>query len=128
MKEPSSVHILLVDDDPLNLRLYGNALANEGFQLLYAHDGNEGREMARRFHPDLVILDMNMPVMDGAETTARLKSETETSAIPIILLTSGDLPIEAEKAMRELGIADYLHKGIDLKELVRRVKNVLQEK
>ena len=61
------IHILIVDDDPVMRRLFGGKLVMLGYEVLYANDGNEGRETARRFHPDLILMDERMPVMDGFE-------------------------------------------------------------
>lgn len=121
------VHILIVDDDPTNRRLFGALLAREGYEPLYAKDGAEGREMARRFQPDLVLLDLNMPVMDGWETAERLKNEPHagTAQIPIIFLTNEDLSTEAQKLVKEYDVADYIQKGVTSEEFIVRVKKVL---
>ena len=118
-------HILLVDDDEIIRRIFGFELANAGFEVIYAEDGNQGREMARRFQPNLILMDIHMPVMDGLKASSLMKSEKETKAIPIVLLTNSDLSIEAQKAVKELGINDVLHKGIDIKEFINTVKNII---
>lgn len=127
MNTEEKKHILLVDDDQLTRRLFGSTLATAGFEVLHAKDGNEGREMARRLKPDLILLDISMPVMDGFETANRLKEELETAHIPIIFLTNEDLSIEAEKAAKELGVVDYIPKATDLSEFVERVKKALPQ-
>ena len=119
------VNILIVDDEEDMRRIFGAKLAAEGYGVLYAEDGNQGREMARRFRPNLILLDVTMPVMDGFETATRLKSEPETKDIPIIFLTNADLSIEAQKASKELGISDYIHKSIDLDEFIAHVKKIV---
>lgn len=118
LPKPNKKHILIVDDDEFVLRVFGGYLQNGGFELLYAHDGAEGREMARRFLPDLILLDLNMPVMDGFEVVTRLKSEELTKNIPIVVLTSVDVSKEAEKNLKELGVDKYIHKSIKSHELV----------
>ena len=120
-----SIVILLVDDDPAILRLFGGQLAQAGFEILPAHDGNEGREMARRLQPDLILLDQQMPVMDGIETLQRLKEEDPTKHIHFILFTMLDFSIEAQKAASELGLDAYIHKGSPIEEIVARIKEVL---
>ena len=72
------IHILIVDDDAMIRRLFGGRLTTLGYEIMYASDGNEGRETARRFHPDLVLMDENMPVMTGMEAISRMKEEPET--------------------------------------------------
>jgi DNA-binding response OmpR family regulator len=118
-------HILLIDNDPMIRRLFGGVLANAGFEVLYSENGNEGREAARRFQPDLILLDIRMPDTDGYVIARRLREEPKTSHIPIIFLTNEDISAEAEKAMKELWVEDYMHKSIDLKEFIKRIKKVL---
>lgn len=119
-------HILLIDDDPDISRLFGGKLASEGFEIMYASEGNEGRELARRFQPDLILLDMRLPGDDGMSVAERLKSERQTAHIPIIFVTNEDLTEEAKKAVKELWVIDYIHKSTDLPEFVRRVKAHLE--
>jgi len=120
------VKILLVDDNPEILRIFGGKLTGAGFEVLYAHDGNEGREMARRIKPDLILLDIRMPVMDGMETLERLKSEEITKDIPVIMLTSEDLSVEAETAIiDDLGAEAYIQKGESLDVFLKRINEIL---
>jgi CheY-like chemotaxis protein len=122
------VHILVVDDDPTNRRLFGALLARAGYEPLYAKDGAEGREMTRRLQPDLVLLDLNMPVMDGWQTAERLKNEPHagTAQIPVVFLTNEDLSQEAQKLVKEYGVVDYIQKGVSNEEFIARVKKVLE--
>lgn len=119
-------HILIIDDDPAMRRLFGGKLAESGFEIMYSGDGNEGREMARRFQPDLILLDIRLPGTDGFEIARRLHDERETSHIPIVFLTNEDLSMEAEKYAKELWIHGYIHKSIDLNEFVKRVQGFLK--
>lgn len=120
-------HILIADDDPTTRKLFGALLSRAGYEVWYAKDGNEGREMARRLQPDLLLLDLNMPIMDGWETADRLKSEKSSVNVnlPIVFLTNEDLSIEAQKAAKELGVEDYIQKGVSNEEFIERVKKVL---
>jgi len=120
-------HVLFADDDPATRRLFGSKLASAGFEVLYASDGIEAMEMARRFHPDLIVTDIDMPNMDGIATAYRLKEEPSTKNIHIIFLTNSDLSLEAEKAMKELGGAEYMPKSIDLAEFVEHVKKIISQ-
>lgn len=124
-KPPNQTHILLIDDDEALRRLFGGYLEKEGFQIIYAQDGNEGREIARRLQPDVILLDLTLPVMDGYEVSSRLKNEELTKNIPVIILTNADISQEAEKFFKERGVADYIHKSIQATELIARVKKVL---
>ena len=104
-------HILMIDDDKDILRIICGYLVREGYEVLSAHDGNEGREIARRLQPELILLDINMPVMDGYKTLEYLKHDKETAHIPVIFLTNEDLSIESENAWKVLGIAGYIPKS-----------------
>ncbi|MEX2028426.1 MAG: response regulator [Candidatus Curtissbacteria bacterium] len=118
--------ILLVDDEPLIHRLFGSQLAKAGFEIIPAHDGMEGREIAMRMKPDLILLDDNMPVLSGMETLPKLRSEEVTKHIPIIFFTNNDLGIDAENAVRSMGADDYLHKGMPIGEIIKRINKVLE--
>lgn len=119
-------HILIIDDDPLTQRLFGAKLSKAGFQILYANDGATGREMARRFQPALVLLDIRMPGQDGFATAKLLREETRTKDIPVAFLTNEDLSMEGEKWAKELWVEDYIHKSTDLDEVVKRVETILK--
>lgn len=119
------IHILFVDDDELIRRLFGSKIAAAGFEVIYAENGNQGREMARRFHPDLILMDLDMPVMDGTKAISMLKDEPQTSHIPIVLFTNSDLSIEAEKLMKELGVTEYIPKAIEPEKFIGLIKAVL---
>lgn len=121
-------HVLIIDDDEVMRRLYGSLAAKAGFEVIYSPDAIQGRELARRFHPDLIIMDMNMPMEDGLNASQRLKKEKETSNIPIILLTNADLSLEAEKWIKELSIDDYIQKGVSNEEFIERIKKMINKK
>ncbi|MFZ2205107.1 MAG: response regulator [Minisyncoccia bacterium] len=121
------IHILMVDDDPMLRRLFGGRLVALGYDIIYASDGNEGRETARRLQPDLVLMDQKMPVMDGLEATSRMKSEIETKNIPIILFTNEDYSLETEMMAKDLGADAYVHKSSEFSVLVETIKNLLEK-
>jgi two-component system cell cycle response regulator DivK len=116
------VHILIIDDDEVMRRLYGSLLSRAGYEVLYAPDADQGRELARRFQPDLILMDINMPGTDGIKASARLRGEKETTNIPIVLLTNSDLSIEAEKWMKELSTIGYIQKGVSNEEFIEKIK------
>lgn len=122
------VYILLIDDSETMRRLYGSLLAKAGYEVLYSPDAAQGRELARRFKPELILMDINMPGEDGIEASSRLRNESETSHISIALLTNSDLSIEAEKWMKDGAIEDYIQKGVTNEEFITRVKNILEKK
>jgi CheY-like chemotaxis protein len=127
MDELNPKHVLVVDNDPSTRKLFGALLSRAGFEVLYGKDGNDGREMVRRFTPDLVLLDINMPIMDGWEVADRLKNEPNSMSknIPIAFLTNEDLSIEAQKLAKEFGVIDYIQKGVSNEEFISRVQKIL---
>lgn len=122
------IHVLIIDDDEAMRRLYGSLTAKIGYEVIYSPDAIQGRELARRFQPDLILMDINMPKEDGLTASHRLKNEKETAHIPIIFLTNEDLSIEAEKWMKETLIDDYIQKGISNEEFMERIKKIINKK
>lgn len=116
--------ILSIDDDPIIQRLFGGWLSKAGYNVVYAHSGHEGRELARRYHPDAILIDIRMPGdEDGFKTALRLKEEAETKDTPISLLSSEDLTYETEKAVKELGVR-YMHKGVGEDEFLKQIREM----
>lgn len=118
-------HILLADDDPATRRLFGGKLAAAGFEVLYAKDGNEVLEIAKRLQPELIVTDIDMPNTDGIQAAHRLKADPQTKQIPIIFLTNADLSVDAENAIKEMAGAEYMPKAIDLAEFIERINRVI---
>jgi len=118
-------HILLIDDDPLMLRVFSASLNKAGFQVVQAHNGPDGREMARRLQPDLILLDLRMPGMDGTEFIGRIKEEDVTKNIPVVIFSNEDLSLEAVQAMKDLGAEDYIYKSMPVDEMVTRLREIL---
>lgn len=98
--------ILLVEDNEMNRDMLRRRLQRRGYEVCIAVDGAEGVAMAQDYAPDLILMDMSLPVMDGWEATRRLKAALETQAIPIIALTAHALSGDREKAI-EAGCDDY---------------------
>ena len=119
--------ILLVDDDPLIQRLFGGWLSKANYNTIYAHNGVEGREMARRMHPDLILMDMHMPGdEDGLQTVMRLRKEGELGSVAISMLTAEDLSADAEKMLKDTYQVHYMHKSIQEKDFLKTVKELLK--
>ncbi len=117
--------ILIVDDEKDIVRMLEYNLGKEGYRCLVAHDGEAALEKARRDHPDLVLLDLMLPRIDGLEVCKALKSDASTSAIPVIMLTAKTR--EADKVVGlELGADDYMTKPFSPRELLARIKAVLR--
>jgi len=115
--------ILVVEDDHVIRELLVVNLKMEGHEAVTAADGNEALEVVARTHPDVVLLDMMLPGLDGWEVTSRLKGDSETSAIPIVALSARAMQADIDRG-RELGVDHYVTKPfdpIDLMQLVGRL-------
>ena len=116
--------VLLVEDNEMNRDMLSRRLARKEYEVLVAVDGKEGVEMAGSEAPDLILMDMSLPVMDGWEATRRLKAASETMSIPVIALTAHAMSGDREKAM-EAGCDDYDAKPIDLPRLLEKIEALL---
>ncbi|MGA8169307.1 MAG: response regulator [Methylocystis sp.] len=119
--------ILLVEDNEMNRDMLGRRLQRRGFELLVAVDGAQGVAMAQADAPDLILMDMSLPVMDGWEATRRLKAAPETRSIPVIALTAHAVSGDREKAI-EAGCDDYDTKPVDLDRLLSKIGALLSRK
>jgi CheY-like chemotaxis protein len=118
--------ILIVEDDPKNLKLIRDLLQIRGYTTLEATDGKQGVDMAREKMPDLILMDIQMPVMDGFEAISILKADPVTKSIPIIALTAFAMQGDREKCM-EAGCNDYITKPLDTRAFVTKVKEYLEK-
>jgi len=105
--------ILIVDDEPTNVKLLHVVLQKNDYTTLEATDGKQGVEMARSQKPDVIIMDKNMPVMDGLEATRILKNDEATKHIPIIFVTSSAMKGDREEILKS-GCDEYISKPIDI--------------
>jgi DNA-binding response OmpR family regulator len=117
--------LLIVDDKPQNLRLISDFLAEQGFELMLARSGAQALEKVRMEPPDLVLLDLRMPEMDGFEVCRRLKADPETTELPVIFMTAVDDTAHKVEGF-SLGAVDYITKPIQREELVARIRHHLQ--
>jgi len=116
--------ILIVEDDQMILKLLRDILHVYGYETVEATDGKQGVAIAREKKPDLILMDIQMPVMDGLETTRILKADVETKEIPIIALT-GYAMKEDEDKIRDAGCEGYMTKPIELKAFRAKVAEYL---
>jgi len=116
--------ILVVEDNEMNRDMLARRLERKGYQVTVAVDGAESIAVARSETPDLILMDMSLPVLDGWEATRRLKGAPETQAIPIIALTAHAMSGDRDKAL-EAGCDDYDTKPIDLPRLVLKMDALL---
>lgn len=121
----SNKKVLLVDDEPLNLKLYEKMLKEHKFEISTASNGKECLEKVYSIFPDLVILDWNMPVMDGIEALETLKKDELTRDIPVLMITGVMTSSEDLAYAMGVGAVDFLKKPFDKQELNARVRNIL---
>jgi CheY-like chemotaxis protein len=118
--------ILVVEDNEMNRDMLTRRLERKGYQVTVAVDGAESIAVARSETPDLILMDMSLPVLDGWEATRRLKGAPETQAIPIIALTAHAMSGDRDKAL-EAGCDDYDTKPIDLPRLLLKMDALLDK-
>jgi CheY-like chemotaxis protein len=116
--------ILLVEDNEMNRDMLSRRLERRGYQVLLANDGQAGVEMALGEAPDIVLMDMSLPVLDGWEATRRLKASPDTRHIPVIALTAHAMSSDRAKAM-EAGCDEYDTKPIEFAGLVEKIEALL---
>jgi two-component system, cell cycle response regulator DivK len=119
--------ILMVEDNEMNVNMLSRRLQKRGYQVVTAGDGNQGHSMARSENPDLILMDISLPGMDGWELTRLLKSAEATRHIPIIALTAHALVTDREKAS-EAGCDEYETKPIDFERLTKKIESLLLDK
>ncbi|OGZ02607.1 MAG: hypothetical protein A2946_01595 [Candidatus Liptonbacteria bacterium RIFCSPLOWO2_01_FULL_53_13] len=122
--------ILIVDDMPSFLEIFGEKLKGAGFAVETAPNGEEGIKRAKEIQPDLILMDVRMPVMNGTDAVVKLKDDEATKNLRVIFLTELGDPREEVQAVnrkfaQELGAVDYVKKSVDLDVLVAKVKSHL---
>ena len=116
--------ILVIEDDPATLRLIDYSLRHEGYQVLMASNGLDGLRKVHNEEPDLIILDVMLPGMDGFEICHHLRSEPDIAQLPILMLSAKAQEIDKDTGLK-VGADDYLAKPADPSEIVRRVESLL---
>jgi CheY-like chemotaxis protein len=118
--------VLLVEDNEMNRDMLSRRLMRQGFEVVVAVDGQEGVDAARAGRPDIVLMDMSLPVLDGWEATRQLKAQDETRSIPVIALTAHAMAGDRQQAL-EAGCDDYDTKPIELPRLLEKMRRLLGE-
>lgn len=119
--------ILLVEDNEMNRDMLSRRLQRKGYDVIMATDGQQGVDMARSGQPDLVLMDMSLPVLDGWEATRSIKTGPTTKHIPIIAITAHAMAGDKERAF-EAGCDEYDTKPVDLPRLLVKIEVLLQRK
>jgi two-component system cell cycle response regulator DivK len=116
--------VLLVEDNEMNRDMLSRRLIRRGFQVVFAMDGQQGIDLARSERPDIILMDMSLPVIDGWEATRRLKADDSTRSVPVIGLTAHAMSGDREKAI-EAGCDDYDTKPVELDRLIGKIERLL---
>ena len=116
--------ILMVEDNEMNRDMLARRLGRKGFEVIVAEDGRAGIDTARREHPDLILMDLSLPEIDGWEATRTLKAEVATQTIPVIALTAHAMSGDREKAMAA-GCDDYHTKPVNFAKLMDKIETLL---
>ncbi len=116
--------ILLVEDNEMNRDMLSRRLQRKGFEVVMAVDGQAGIDMASSSNPDIILMDLSLPVIDGWEATRRIKADHTTQSIPIIALTAHAMAGDEQKAL-EAGCDDYDTKPVNLNRLLEKIGNLL---
>ena len=119
--------ILIVEDNEENRDSLSRRLQRRGFAVISAEDGKAGVAMAQSEKPDLILMDMNMPELDGWEATRQLKAAAETKDLPVIALTAHAMSGDRDRAL-EVGCADYHTKPVEFPKLLAQIEALLQNK
>ena len=116
--------LLYVEDNEMNRDMLSRRLQRRGFEVLIAADGEQGVSLAAAERPDLILMDMNLPILDGWEATRRLKASPDTQRIPIIGLTAHAMVADRDKCL-EAGCDDYDTKPVELTRLLDKIERLL---
>ena len=121
------VHILLVEDNEMNRDMLQRRLRRKGFEVSTAVDGLEAIEMASRGRPDLILMDLNLPTLDGWEATRRIKADASLRHMPVIALTANAMVEDRQRAFKA-GCDDFETKPVDLERLLERIYTTLEKR
>lgn len=121
---PGEIRVLLVEDNDMNMEMLSRSLKRKKFSVLEAVDGQQGVDMAKSEVPDIILMDIGLPVFDGLEATRKIKGNDATRHIPIIALTAHAMSGDQQEAL-EAGCDDYDTKPIELDRLLEKMKKLL---
>jgi two-component system cell cycle response regulator DivK len=116
--------ILLVEDNEMNRDMLSRRLIRRGFEVVFAMDGQQGIDFARSEQPDIILMDMGLPVVDGWEATRRVKADAATRRVPVIGLTAHAMSGDREKTI-EAGCDDYDTKPVELDRLIGKIERLI---
>ena len=117
--------VLLIEDNEMNRDMLSRRLIRRGFQVVFAVDGQQGIDLARSERPDIILMDLGLPVIDGWEATRRVKADDATRGVPVIGLTAHAMTGDREKAI-EAGCDDYDTKPVEFDRLLGKIERLLR--
>ena len=120
----SMAHILLVEDNEMNRDMLSRRLRRKGFEVSFAHDGLQSLSLSESLQPDLILMDIQMPHMDGIEATTHIKADANLKDTPIFALTALAMPGDRERCLNA-GMDDYFTKPVSLRNLYKKIKATL---
>jgi len=124
MTAPAAVRILVVEDNPKNLKLVRDVLQHFGYHVFAATTGEDGVRMAREVSPDLILMDLQLPGIDGTEALRRIRAETATRPVPAVAVTAFAMPEDRRRAY-DSGFDGYVEKPISVRSLPQQVQDFL---
>jgi len=124
---PQSAAILIAEDRETNIRRFSEYLAAKGYQLMFARNGKEAIERTTEERPDLILMDIQMPEMNGLEAIRHIRTDEELKTIPIIAVTTLVIPGNREQCLTA-GADDYICKPVDLRDLAKTIEELLRKK
>jgi two-component system cell cycle response regulator DivK len=127
MEAKGAARILLVEDNELNRDMLSRRLQRKGYEVLMALDGRQAVDQATQLQPDLILMDIDLPVISGWEATRILRQQTGTAAIPIIALTAHALTTDRDRAL-EAGCDEYQSKPVDFPALLEKMEALLNKR
>jgi two-component system cell cycle response regulator DivK len=123
----SSARVLIVEDNPLNLKLVRDVLLKAGFDVIEARTGEDGVARAQDSQPDVILMDLQLPVVDGTQAMRTIKASPSGSGIPIVALTAFAMSEDRDRALRN-GFDGYLSKPISVRDLPRQIAELLPQR
>ena len=118
--------ILIVEDNELNMKLFNDLLQAHGYETLQTKDGREAMEMTEEYHPDLILMDIQLPKISGLEITRQIKQKDDLKSIPVIAVTAFAMKGDEER-IRDAGASDYLAKPVSIGPFMRAVRGLLDD-
>jgi two-component system, cell cycle response regulator DivK len=123
----TAARVLIVEDNPKNLKLLRDVLDHSGYRVVAATTGEDGARLAGEVEPDLILMDLQLPGIDGTEALRRIRSTTQGASIPVLAVTAYAMDADRSRAM-DYGFDGYLQKPLNVRDLLRQVRDILNRR